>query len=176
MIFQEMTLKGAYIIELEKREDERGFFARSYCQQEFEAYHLSLKVVQANISFNKVKGTLRGMHYQQAPYAEIKIVRCTRGALYDVIIDLRPDSPTYKQWSSVELTADNYKTLYIPEGFAHGFMTLEDKTEVSYQVSQFYTPGAEGGVRYNDPTFGIHWPMAVRVMSAKDHSWPDFVE
>lgn len=174
MIFTETKLPGAYLIDIEKREDQRGFFARAWCQQEFEAHGLVPRVVQTNISFNKCQGTLRGMHYQAAPYAETKLVRCTRGAIYDVIIDLRPDSPTYKQWLGVELTAENYRMLYVPEGFAHGFQTLADNVEVTYQVSQFYTPQAEGGLRYNDPAFGIEWPVQVQVISDKDQNWPDF--
>lgn len=174
MIFTETKLKGAYIVDLEKREDERGFFARGWCQNEFEAHGLAPRVVQANISYNKKRGTLRGMHYQIAPYEETKLVRCTRGALYDVIVDLRPTSPSYKQWFGVELTADNYKMLYVPEGFAHGFITLQDETEATYQVSQFYTPGSERGLRYNDPAFGIEWPAEVQVISEKDKSWPDY--
>ena len=174
MIFKETKLKDAYLIEIEKLEDRRGFFARAWCQREFEAHGLVSRIVQANISYNRKKGTLRGLHYQVAPYAETKLVRCTRGAIYDVIIDLRPDSPTYMQWLGVELTAENYKMLYVPEGFAHGFQTLADETEVTYQVSQFYTPGAEGGVRYNDPAFGIEWPLAVQVISDKDQNWPDY--
>jgi dTDP-4-dehydrorhamnose 3,5-epimerase len=174
MIFTETKLKGAYIIELQKIEDARGFFARGWCQNEFEAHDLVPRVVQANVSHNKKRGTLRGMHYQVAPYAETKLVRCTRGALYDVIIDLRPDSETYKQWIGVELTADNYKMLYVPEGFAHGFITLEDDTDAFYQVSQFYTPGAERGARYNDPTFHIEWPTEIQVISDKDKNWPDY--
>jgi dTDP-4-dehydrorhamnose 3,5-epimerase len=174
MIFTETKLPGAYLIDVEKREDHRGFFARAWCQREFEEHHLVPRVVQANISFNKQKGTLRGMHYQLAPYAETKLVRCVRGALYDVIIDLRPDSSTYMQWLGVELTAEDYKMLFVPEGFAHGFQTLVDNTEATYQVSQFYTPGAEGGVRYDDPAFGIEWPIDVQVISDKDRSWPNY--
>jgi dTDP-4-dehydrorhamnose 3,5-epimerase len=174
MIFTEAKLMGAYIIEIEKREDERGFFARGWCQNEFEAYGLVPHVVQANISYNKKRGTLRGMHYQIAPYEETKLVRCTRGALYDVIIDLRPASPTYSQWFGVELTAENYKMLYVPEGFAHGFITLQDETEATYQVSQFYTPGSERGLRYDDPAFRIEWPAEVQVISEKDKNWPDY--
>lgn len=174
MIFTETKLKGAYIVDLEKREDERGFFARGWCQNEFEAHGLTPRVAQVNISSNKKRGTLRGMHYQIAPYEETKLVRCTRGALYDVIVDLRPASPTYRQWFGVELTADNYKMLYVPEGFAHGFITLQDETEATYQVSQFYTPGSERGLRYNDPAFGIEWPAEVQVISEKDKSWPDY--
>jgi len=174
VIFTETKLPGAYLIDIEKRGDQRGFFARGWCQKEFEAHDLIPRVVQTNISLSKRKGTLRGMHYQVAPYAEAKLVRCTRGALYDVIIDLRPDSPTHMQWLGVELSAENYKMLYVPEGFAHGFQTLVDNTEVTYQVSQFYTPEAEGGVRYNDPAFGIEWPLEVQVISDKDQSWPDY--
>ncbi len=174
MIFTETELRGAYIIELEKREDERGFFARAWCQDEFEAQGLVARIVQANLSFTKKQGTLRGMHYQIAPHAETKLVRCTRGAIYDVIIDLRPDSPSYLQWVGVELTADNYRMLFVPEGFAHGFQTLTDNTDVTYPVSAFYTPGAEQGLRYNDPAFGIRWPLEVQVISEKDQNWPDF--
>lgn len=174
MIFTETKLPGAYLIDVEKREDHRGFFARAWCQREFEEHHLVPRVVQANISFNKQKGTLRGMHYQLAPHAETKLVRCVRGALYDVIIDLRPDSSTYMQWLGVELTAEDYRMLFVPEGFAHGFQTLVDNTEATYQVSQFYTPGAEGGVRYDDPAFGIEWPIDVQVISDKDRSWPNY--
>lgn len=174
MIFTETKLKGAYIIDLERREDNRGFFARTWCQQEFEAQGLVAGIVQANTSYNKLKGTLRGMHYQNAPFAETKLVRAVRGAIYDVIIDLRPDSATYMGWIGVELTADNRRSLFVPEGFAHGFQTLEDDTDVTYQVSAFYTPGAEGGARYNDPAFNIEWPLAVSVLSDKDATWPDY--
>lgn len=174
MIFTKTKLADAYIIDIEQRQDERGFFARAWCQQEFEDHGLVSRVVQANISYNKRAGTLRGMHYQKTPYAETKLVRCVRGAIYDVIIDLRPDSPTYMQWLGVELTPENYRMLYVPEGFAHGFQTLADNTEVTYQVSQFYTPGAEGGLRYDDPAFKIEWPVAVQVISEKDRTWPDY--
>ena len=175
MIFTETQLKGAYIIEIEKLKDNRGFFARAWCQKEFEEHGLTPRVVQANVSSNKKKGTLRGMHYQIAPYEETKLVRCTRGAIYDVIIDLRQGSPTFKQWMGVELTESNYKMLYVPENFAHGFQTLEDNAEVTYQVSQFYTPGSESGIRWDDPLFGIRWPLEVQVISDKDKCWPDFV-
>ena len=169
MIFTETPLKNAYIIELEQIEDERGFFARSWCVREFEEHGLNPNLVQCNVSFNKKKGTLRGMHYQVAPHEEAKLVRCTKGALYDVIIDLRPDSLTFKQWFGVELTAENRKALYIPEGFAHGFQTLKDDTEVFYQMSEFYHPANSQGVRYDDPAFGIKWPdQAHRTMSKKD--------
>lgn len=174
MIFTETQLKGAYIVEIEKLKDNRGFFARGWCRKEFEDHGLTARVVQANISSNKKKGTLRGMHYQVAPYEETKLVRCTRGAIYDVIIDLRPDSPTFKQWIGVELTEKNYKMLYVPENFGHGFQTLKDNTEVTYQVSQFYAPGSENGIRWNDSAFGIEWPLDAQVISDKDKGWPDF--
>ena len=172
MIFRETTLKGAFVIEMEKFEDKRGFFARAWCQKEVEANGLVSRVVQTNISFNKKRGTLRGMHYQVAPYEQIKLVRCTRGAIYDVIIDLRPDSPTFRKWTGVELTAENYIMLYVPENVAHGFQTLEDNTEVTYQVSQFYSPESERGVRYDDPVFQVAWPLPVEVISEKDIAWP----
>ena len=175
MLFHETKLVGAFVIELEKREDTRGFFARGWCQKEFEDHGLVAQVVQTNISFNRKKGTLRGMHYQAAPFEETKLVRCVRGGIYDVIIDLRPESPTYKQWIGVELTAENYKMLYVPENFAHGLQTLEDDTEVIYQVSQFYTPGAERGLRWNDPAFRIEWPQDIEVISDKDADWPDYM-
>lgn len=175
MIFHATKLHGAYVIEPERREDERGFFARSWCQKEFEAHGLVSRVVQANVSYNRTKGTLRGMHYQAAPHAETKLLRCTRGAIYDVIVDVRPTSGTYRDWVGVELTADNYRMLYVPEGFAHGFQTLVDDTEVIYQVSEFYTPGSERGARWNDAAFQIEWPVAVTTISAKDAAWPDFV-
>ena len=173
MIFIETKLKGAFIIEPERLEDERGFFARTWCQREFEAYGLDPRLVQCNISFNKKKGTLRGMHYQVAPHQEAKLVRCTMGAIYDVIIDLRPDSPTFKEWVVVELTAENRRILYIPEGFAHGFQTLVDDTEVFYQMSEFYHPECARGARWNDPAFAIVWPPAERIISAKDQAYPD---
>jgi dTDP-4-dehydrorhamnose 3,5-epimerase len=174
MIFTEIGLKGAYVIELEKLEDDRGFFARGYCSNEFASHGLASQVVQSNVSFNFRKATLRGMHYQVMPYREAKLVRCTRGAIYDVIIDLRPGSQTFQQWLGVELMAENYRMLYVPEGFAHGFQTLEDRTEVIYHVSEFYTPKAEQGIRFNDPAFKIRWPLEVQIISQKDKSWPDF--
>ena len=173
MIFRETKLKGAFIIELEKREDDRGFFARSWCKKEFEEHGLTTNMVQSNIAFSKRKGTLRGLHYQGAPYGEEKVVRCTRGSLYDVLVDLRPGSTTYRQWIGVELTPDNNKMVYIPEGFAHGYQTLEDNTEVTYQVSQFYFPDFERGLRYDDPAIGIDWPLIVKIISEKDKGWPD---
>jgi len=174
MLFTETKLKGAYIIDVKRLEDERGFFGRSFCQREFEALGLNTNAVQTNISHNKAKATLRGMHMQLAPYEETKLVRCTRGAIYDVIVDLRSDSPTFKQWIGVELTADNYRMLYVPEGFAHGYITLEDNTDVTYQVTQFYTPGAERGYRWDDPAFNIQWPIEPVIISEKDRAHAPF--
>ncbi len=173
MIFKETRLKGAFVIDLERHEDDRGFFARTFCQKEFEAHGLNPRLAQCNISFNKKKGTLRGMHYQVAPYAEAKLVRCTRGAIYDVIIDLRHDSPTFKKWVAVELTGESRLMLYIPEEFAHGFQTLEDNSEVFYQMSTPYHPQAARGVRWDDPAFGVEWPLESKVISAKDQSYED---
>lgn len=175
MIFTETKLHGAFIIDPERLEDERGFFARTWCQREFAVHGLSPRWVQCNISFNTPKGTLRGMHYQAAPYAETKLIRCTMGAIYDVIIDLRPDSPTFKLWLAVELTADNRCMLYVPGGFAHGFLTLANHTEVLYQMSEFYVAEYARGVRWNDPAFGIQWPADVRVISDRDRNYLDFV-
>lgn len=174
MIFTGTELKGVFIIEPEKLEDERGFFGRTWDSQEFEAHSLSPHLAQCNVSFNRKKGTLRGMHYQSAPYEEAKLVRCTRGAIYDVTIDLRSDSPTFKQWTAAELTAENHRMLYASEGFAHGFQTLEDDTEVFYQMSEFYHPESARGVRWDDPAFGIEWPLEVRAISARDRQYPDF--
>ena len=174
MIFKETQLKGSYVIEIEKRSDERGFFARTWCQKEFEEHGLIANVVQANCSFNKRKGTLRGMHFQNDPYQETKLVRCTRGAIYDVIIDLRSDFSTYGEWIGVELTAENHTMLYVPKDFAHGFQTLVDDTEVTYLVTEFYTTLAERGLRYDDPFFGIVWPLPISVISDKDNSWARF--
>jgi dTDP-4-dehydrorhamnose 3,5-epimerase len=174
MIFTETKLKGAFIVEIKQLKDERGFFGRSWCRKEMEEHGLNGNVVQANTSLTLNKGTIRGMHYQKHPYEETKLMRCTKGAIYDVIIDLRKDSPTFKQWLGVELTEDNYKMLYVPEKFAHGFITLKDHSEVTYLVTQFYTPGAEAGIRYNDPGFNIQWPVPVEVVSEKDLSHPDF--
>lgn len=172
MIFTETKLKGVFLIHLEKLEDERGFFARVWDKKRFEEVGLNTRIVQCNISFNKEKGTIRGMHFQVKPFEETKIVRCVRGSTYDVIIDLRVESPTFKQWYSVELSSDNYKMLYVPKGFAHGFQTLEDNTEVFYQMSEFYNPTASKGVRWNDPTFGVKWPLEVKVISNKDKNFP----
>ena len=176
MKFHQTELEGAYIIELEKLEDDRGFFARTFCQKELQEHGLAPMVAQANVSFNAKAGTLRGMHYQLAPYEETKLIRCTRGALYDVIVDLRPDSASYQRWIGVELTAGNYRMLYVPANFAHGFITLEDNTEAIYFVSEFYTPGSERGLRWDDGQFNIEWPRSVDVISEKDANWPDFAE
>ena len=176
MIFTETRLKGAFIIKPQRLEDERGFFARTWCQREFEEHGLNPRLVQCNISFNKKKDTLRGMHYQFEPYPEAKLVRCTMGAVYDVIVDLRPDSPTFKQWLGVELTAKNRLMLYIPEGIAHGFQTLINNVEVFYQMSEFYHPECARGIRWNDPAFGIEWPdVEERIISAMDQAYEDFV-
>ncbi len=174
MIFTETPLKDAYVIELEPIEDERGFFARSWCVREFEEHGLNPNLVQCNVSFNKKKGTLRGMHYQAPPHEEAKMLRCTKGSLYDVIVDLRKDSPTFKQWFSVDLTAENRKQLYIPEGFAHGFQTLEDGTEIFYQMTEFYHPKSAKGIRWNDPAFQIEWPLSDCIISENDSKYPDF--
>jgi dTDP-4-dehydrorhamnose 3,5-epimerase len=175
MIFTATELGGAWLVDLDPREDERGFFARAWDRVEFAERGLSAELAQCNVSFNHRRGTLRGMHFQHAPHAEVKLVRCTRGAIYDVIVDLRPDSPTWKRWLGIELTAENRRALYVPEGFAHGYQTLVDATETFYQVSAFYSPGAEGGVRWDDPAFGIEWPYADQpLMSEKDRAWPDY--
>ncbi|SRR6266545_1058835 len=175
MIFAETQLKGAFIIDPERIEDERGFFARTWDRREFEARGLNSNLAQCNISYNARRGTLRGMHYQATPHAETKLVRCTIGAIYDVIIDLRPGSPTLRQWLAVELSADNRRMLYIPEGFAHGFQTLEDHTEVFYQMTEFYAPDYARGLRWNDPAFDIEWPVAEqRVLSERDAGYMDY--
>ncbi len=171
MIFSETKLKGAFILDLERREDLRGFFARAFCQNEFKAHGLKPIIAQANIASNKTKGTIRGMHFQYPPAAETKLVRCTRGAILDIIVDLRPESATYLQHVSVELSEENQRALYVPERFAHGYQTLRDSTDTSYQVGEFYTPEAEGGLMYNDPRLGLDWPMAVTVMSEKDQKF-----
>jgi len=171
MIFTEVKLKGAFIIEPERVEDERGFFARAWCQEEFAKHRIHLHLVQCSISFNRKKGTLRGMHYQCPPHSEAKLIRCTMGAIYDVILDLRSESTTYGRWVSVELSAENRRMIFIPEGMAHGFLTLVDGTEVFYQMSEFYHPESSRGVRWNDPAFGIEWPLPVTVVSEKDSGW-----
>jgi dTDP-4-dehydrorhamnose 3,5-epimerase len=175
MIFTACKLKDTYLIDLVRKDDERGFFARSYCRDEFATHGLHLDYVQSNLSFNAHRGTLRGMHYQAKPDEEVKLVRCIRGAIYDVIIDLRKDSPTYKQWLGVELDADARRMLYAPAGVAHGYLTLADDTEVQYQVSAFYSPESERAVRWNDPAFNIKWPIQPEVISSKDRQHPDFV-
>lgn len=174
MIFEETKLPGAFEISLEPKKDERGFFARAWCQKEFEANQLNPRLVQCNISFNSRKGTLRGMHYQAVPFAEAKLVRCTRGSIYDVVLDLRPESPTFKGWVAVVLTAERRNMVYVPEGCAHGFLTLEDDTEVFYQMSEFYHAESAHGFRWNDPSFMISWPEKVEVISERDRSYPNF--
>lgn len=174
MRFTETKLKGSFIIDLEERSDHRGFFARTFCAKEFADHNLLPTVAQCNLSFNSKKGTLRGMHYQVTPAGETKLVRCTQGAIYDVIIDMRPNSPTYLAHIGVELTAANHRALYIPEMFAHGYQTLTDEAEIVYQVGEFYTPGYERGLRYNDPAFDIEWPLSVSEISEKDTTWPLF--
>jgi len=171
MIFTETKLKGAFVIDIERREDSRGFFARAFCQREFEAHGLKQVIAQSNLAFNHVKGTLRGMHFQFPPAAETKLVRCTRGAILDIIVDLRPESLTYLQHTAVELSADNSRALYVPERFAHGYQVLQDKTETSYQVGEFYTPGSEGGLLYSDSRLGLLWPLPVTLISEKDQTW-----
>ena len=175
LIFTEIQLSGAFLVEPQRHEDERGFFARSWCKREFKKHGLNSELVQCNISFNLKKGTLRGMHYQEPPHEETKLVRCTKGAIYDVIIDLRADSQTFRKWFSIELTEENRKVLYIPEGFAHGFLTLKENTEVFYQMSEFYAPGHAKGVRWNDSAFGIAWPEEITMISEKDKQYPDFM-
>lgn len=174
MHFRNTALAGAYLIEPEPIHDERGFFARVWCRDEFREHGLVTELTQCNISFNHVSGTLRGMHFQVEPHAETKVVRCTAGAIYDVIIDLRPDSPTYCQWYAAELSAANRHMLYIPTGFAHGFITLADASEVFYQVSANYAPAFARGVRWDDPTFGIRWPLSPRVIAERDRTYPDW--
>jgi dTDP-4-dehydrorhamnose 3,5-epimerase len=176
MIFTETKLKGAFILDLERREDSRGFFARAFCQHEFEAHGLKPVIAQANVAFNHKKGTMRGMHFQFPPSAETKLVRATRGAILDIIVDLRPESSTYRQHVAVELSEDNGRALYVPERFAHGYQVLRDKTETSYQVGEFYTPGSEGGLLYNDPRLGLDWPLPVAVISDKDQVWKPLAE
>jgi dTDP-4-dehydrorhamnose 3,5-epimerase len=174
VIFTETKLKGAFIVEPEQLEDQRGFFARTWCLREFESHGLNPRSVQCSISFNKKKGTLRGMHYQTAPHEEAKLIRCTRGAIYDVIVDLRPGSATFKQYVAVVLSSENRTMLYIPERVAHGFQTLEDNTEVFYQMSEFYAPEYTSGVRWDDPAFAIEWPADERIIMARDRNYPDF--
>jgi len=172
--FEETRIRGVFEIRLELKHDERGFFARSWCQKEFESHGLNSKLVQCNVSFNTRKGTLRGMHYQAAPYAEAKLIRCTRGAIYDVVVDLRRESPTFTSWIAVLLTAENRNMVYVPEGCAHGFLTLEDGSEVFYQMSEVYMAESARGVRWDDPAFQIKWPGKVNMISERDRCYPDF--
>lgn len=174
MNFLETKLPGVFEIELEQLRDDRGFFARTWCQEEFKSHGLNPNLAQCNISFNKRRGTLRGMHFQAPPYAEAKLVRCTRGSMYDVAVDLRPQSPTFKDWTAVVLTDENRRMLYVPEGCAHGFLTLKDETEVLYQISEFYNPESARGVRWDDPAFQIVWPEDVRVISERDRRYVNF--
>jgi len=176
MIFTETKLKGAFIIDLERRDDDRGFFARAFCQKEFAAHGLKPVIAQCNIGFNRKKGTLRGMHFQYPPAAESKLVRASRGAVLDIIVDLRPESPTYLQHITVELSAENHRGIYIPERFAHGYQALMDDTETTYQVGEFYTPGSEGGLLYNDPALKLEWPLPISTMSDKDRQWKPLAE
>ena len=172
MIFTETKLGGAFVIDLERREDARGFFARTFCQEEFKAHGLKPVIAQANIAHNRQKGTLRGMHFQYPPAAETKLVCCTRGAILDIIVDLRPESPTYLQHFAVELNENTQRTLYVPERFAHGYQVLSDNTDTTYSMGEFYTPSADGGLMYNDPRLGLIWPLPVTIISDKDQRFP----
>lgn len=174
MLFSETPLSGCYVIEPERMQDHRGFFARAWCQKELEQRGLKAEVLQSNVGLSHRKGTLRGLHYQQAPHAEVKIVRCTRGAMFDVVVDLRPASPMHKQWFSVELTEDNGKMIYVSEGFAQGYMTLADNTEMNYHTSRLFNRESASGVRYDDPAFGIKWPIEASVISEQDAKWPNY--
>jgi dTDP-4-dehydrorhamnose 3,5-epimerase len=176
MKFTETKLPGAYLIELEPRRDERGYFARAWCAEEFGALGLNTQIAQINVGHSLRQGTVRGMHLQRPPHAEVKLVRCTRGVVFDVMVDLRADSPTCGQWAGYELSPDNGRMLYIPEGFAHGYQTLTDEAEICYQTSRAYAAAAATGVRYNDPKFGIDWPLDVSTISDADQHWPDFVQ
>jgi len=174
LIFTETELRGAWIVEAEPYVDERGYFARTWCQREFEEHGLNPLLVQCSVSFNRSKGTWRGMHFQKPPFAETKLVRCTRGSILDVIADLRPDSPTYGRHLTVPLSATGGRSLYVPEAFAHGFLSLEDNTEVFYQISEFHSPASAGGFRWDDPCFSIRLPAPITMISEQDKSWPDF--
>ncbi len=176
MIFSETALAGAYVVDIDRREDNRGYFARMFCMEEFSARGLQSMVAQASLSFNAKSATLRGMHFQYPPAAETKYIRCTRGAVLDVIIDLRPESPTYLRHLAVELSAENGRGLYVPERFAHGFLTLVDDTELTYLISESHTPNAEGGFRYDDPMIGVAWPLPVSVISERDTRWTPLAE
>jgi len=172
MIFREISLPGAYVLEQERINDQRGFFARVWCQREFQQRGLKSELLQSNVGFSHRKGTLRGLHFQKPPHAEVKIVRCTRGAIFDVIVDLRPESTSYKCWFGVELSGENGRMIYVPEGFAQGYMTLMDETEMNYHTNQFFNAEAAFGIRFDDPAFGIQWPLAVTVISDQDRDWP----
>ncbi|MGB4911163.1 MAG: dTDP-4-dehydrorhamnose 3,5-epimerase [Candidatus Dechloromonas phosphoritropha] len=174
MLIEPTSLSGAHVLRIEHHIDERGFFARTWCAHELEQHGLVARIAQSNISFNESAGTLRGMHFQSPPFEEVKIVRCTKGAIFDVIVDIRPMSETYRQWFGIELNETNYDSLYVPKGFAHGFITLQDKTEVAYLMSDFYVPGSDCGYRHDDTAFAIRWPFPIRNLSAKDRNWPDF--
>jgi len=175
MIFEETPIPGAYIVELQRHEDERGFFARSWCQKEFAARGLSAAIAQVNISQNRFKHTLRGFHYQAAPHQEDKLLRCIRGAVHHVLVDIRPESASYKRHFTVTLTGENYRMLFVPKGCANGFLTLADNSEILYLISEFYAPAAERGIRWNDPALGVEWPVdEPAVISEKDRTWPDF--
>lgn len=174
MRFHRTKLLGVFELDLEPHRDERGFFARTWCEKEFESHGLNPRIVQCSVSFSARKGTLRGIHYQVTPFGEVKVVRCTQGAVYDVVVDLRPESPTYRDWTALVLNSANRRMMYIPEGCAHGFLTLEDQTEVFYQMSEFYDPKSARGVRWNDPAFGINWPDKVEVISQRDNAYPNF--
>lgn len=176
MIFTKTNLEDAYILELEKKDDERGYFARTYCKDEFKENGISFTPVQANISYSKHKHTLRGMHYQIAPFEEAKLVGCIRGSIYDVIIDIREGSPTMNKWLGIEISEENKKMLFVPKGFAHGFLTLEDKTEASYLMSEFYKPGFDRGIRWDDSFYNIEWPAEAKILSEKDRNWPSVKE
>lgn len=174
MLFKELGVRGVYLIELERRSDERGYFARMFCEDEFAQHGLCHRFIQVNTGFNPQAGTLRGMHYQEAPHAEVKLVRCARGRVFDVALDLRPESPTYRQWAGVELSAEAANMLYVPEGCAHGYLTLEADTELAYFTSCRYAPGAARGVRFDDAAFGIQWPAPAMLVSKADREWPAF--
>ncbi len=174
MEFTRAPITGAYVIDVKRLGDERGFFGRLWCKEEYENLGLVSRIVQSNIGVSTSAGTLRGLHFQRAPHEEVKIVRCSRGAIFDVIVDLRPESATYKDWFGIELNQENATMLYVPEGCATGYLTLRDDTEISYHTSEFYRPESASGVRYNDPAFAIEWPAEIRVLSDNDKTWPDF--
>lgn len=175
MIFNKTTLMDAFIIEPKKIKDERGFFARVWCKKEIYSNGMIPELVQANIGYNKKRGTLRGLHFQISPHEEVKILRCTRGAIFDVIVDLRKDSPTYTRWEGFELTEDNHRMVYVPKGFAQGYITLADNTEIYYQTSEYFAPAHARGLRFDDPAINIRWPIEIKIISDNDRSWPDYV-